>query len=309
MRADAFDHAAAQVLLDALEGAGRHDLQEGRLELDAVLSVGIPPAAGLDELPRLDRCGRPEDGHEVTMASNFDPEDAEACVRAVECDTFDQTGKGFAIRGGDVGDQAIHDAQSSTVDPAVPAYASGETLLTGELRYTLSRGRTRLGLLGGTAAWRFHPWLDPAGRHRLLEAGVSGLVDDAHPAAAELGDDRIRPEGSAGREGHGEAILLLDSWRAGNMWGRVDVRVDARPRRSLPLLVVDRPLCPVGEIFSSSAAAYYAVRTSQRRPPPPAGRPMAVGRPVVRRDVGDRTAVSRCSVRTTELNEDCRWIG
>ena len=65
-------------------------------------------------------------------------------------------------------------------------------------------------------------------RHRLLEAGVSGLVDDAHPAAAELGDDRIRPEGSAGREGHGEAILLLDSWRAGNMWGRVDVRVDAR---------------------------------------------------------------------------------
>ena len=48
MWADASDHAAAEVLLDTIEGAGRHDLEEGRPELNAVLSVVIPPAAGLD---------------------------------------------------------------------------------------------------------------------------------------------------------------------------------------------------------------------------------------------------------------------
>ena len=31
------------------------------------------------------------------MAAHHDPEDAEACVWAVEGDTFDQTGQGFAI--------------------------------------------------------------------------------------------------------------------------------------------------------------------------------------------------------------------
>ena len=31
-----------------------------------------------------------------------------------------------------------------------------------------------------------------------LEAGVGGAVDDPHPAVADLGEDLIRPEGSAG---------------------------------------------------------------------------------------------------------------
>jgi hypothetical protein len=57
MWTDAFDHAAAKILLDAIEGAGRHRLQEGRLELEAVLSVVVPPTAGLDELSGLDGGG------------------------------------------------------------------------------------------------------------------------------------------------------------------------------------------------------------------------------------------------------------
>jgi hypothetical protein len=57
MRADAFDHAAVKVLLDAIERTGRHHLQECRLKLNAVLSVVIPPTAGLDALSRLDGCG------------------------------------------------------------------------------------------------------------------------------------------------------------------------------------------------------------------------------------------------------------
>ena len=37
---------------------------------------------------------------------------------------------------------------------------------------------------------------------RALEAGVGSLVDDAHPAAAQLRDDLIRTELSAGDQGH-----------------------------------------------------------------------------------------------------------
>ena len=44
------------------------------------------------------------------MASNLDPEDTEACLRAVEGDAFDQTGQGFAILRGDVAGHALHDA-------------------------------------------------------------------------------------------------------------------------------------------------------------------------------------------------------
>jgi hypothetical protein len=53
------------------------------------------------------------------VASNLDPEHTEACFRAVECDTFDQPGKGFAILGGDVGGHAIHDASSPVIISAI----------------------------------------------------------------------------------------------------------------------------------------------------------------------------------------------
>ena len=40
---------------------------------------------------------------------------------------------------------------------------------------------------------------------RALEAGISGLIDDAHAAAAKLADDHIGTEVGAGREGHRSA--------------------------------------------------------------------------------------------------------
>ena len=35
-----------------------------------------------------------------------------------------------------------------------------------------------------------------------IQAPIVGLVDDAHPAAAKLRDDLIRPEGGAWSQGH-----------------------------------------------------------------------------------------------------------
>ena len=67
-------------------------------------------------------CGdRWEDGHEVSVTSNLHPEDAETGVRAVEGDTFNEAGKGFAIVGGAVGDHAI---RSSSMKSDVARRAS-----------------------------------------------------------------------------------------------------------------------------------------------------------------------------------------
>ena len=45
-------------------------------------------------------------------------------------------------------------------------------------------------------------------RHVPIQSWVTGLVDDAHAAMAELADDRIRTELRAGCEGHGEATII-----------------------------------------------------------------------------------------------------
>ena len=59
------------------------------------------------------------------MPPHLHPKNAETRLRAVEGDPFHQAGQGFAIMGGTVGDRVIHDAQSSTVDTAMPVDASG----------------------------------------------------------------------------------------------------------------------------------------------------------------------------------------
>ena len=55
VRADALDHAGAEVLLDALQGTGRDDPQVLGLELKAVLAVVGPGSGALDVFPGRDR--------------------------------------------------------------------------------------------------------------------------------------------------------------------------------------------------------------------------------------------------------------
>jgi hypothetical protein len=43
--------------------------------------------------------------------------------------------------------------------------------------------------------------------NRALQARVTGLIDDPHPALPELGHDLIRPELGTGSEGHGKGRL------------------------------------------------------------------------------------------------------
>ena len=72
--------------------------------------VQAATASGESHSVTSPRCTRARSYAGFTMASNLNPEDAETGVRAVEGDTFDQTGQGFAIRGGDVAGHALHDA-------------------------------------------------------------------------------------------------------------------------------------------------------------------------------------------------------
>ena len=79
-RADALDHAGAQVTLDALERGRRGGAQEGGLELQAVGAVVDPGARGLDELAGADRGRGADHRHQIPLAAHLDPQHAEAAV-------------------------------------------------------------------------------------------------------------------------------------------------------------------------------------------------------------------------------------
>ena len=99
MRPDALDHAAAQVFLDTVDRTGWHHLQKARLELDAVITMVVPAAAGLDKLTRLDGSRRAQDGDEVTVTTHLHPEDAESRLLAVAGHAFDQPGERLTVVG------------------------------------------------------------------------------------------------------------------------------------------------------------------------------------------------------------------
>ena len=68
-----------------------------------MVPVIVPRAAGLDELPRLEGGRRADHGHQLAVAADLDPQDAEAGLGAVEGDALDQPGEGFTVLGGGVG--------------------------------------------------------------------------------------------------------------------------------------------------------------------------------------------------------------
>ena len=79
-RADAADHAGAEILLDALDRGRRRGPQEARPELLAVGAVVDPFARRGDPLAGGDRRGMADDGDQVAVAARLDPEHAEAVL-------------------------------------------------------------------------------------------------------------------------------------------------------------------------------------------------------------------------------------
>ena len=97
-RADAADHAGAEILLDAVDRCRRRGLQKPRLELLAVGAVVDPFARRGDPLAGGDRRGVADDGHQIAMAACLHPQNAEAVLGVVEGDPLDEAGEHFLGR-------------------------------------------------------------------------------------------------------------------------------------------------------------------------------------------------------------------
>src|SRR5215813_9250880 len=73
-RADAADHAGAEIFLDPLDCRRCRGLKERGPELDAVSPIVDPGPARLDELAGRDYRGMAEDGDDITLTAGFDPQ-------------------------------------------------------------------------------------------------------------------------------------------------------------------------------------------------------------------------------------------
>jgi len=95
VRPDTFDHAGAEILLDAFEGARRHNAERLRLKLQAMRPIVHPDALPLNILAWGNRRCCANDGDKVTVPTDFDPEDAEAGLLTMEGYPLHGTGQMF----------------------------------------------------------------------------------------------------------------------------------------------------------------------------------------------------------------------
>jgi len=88
-------HPEAEVLLDALKGAGRHDLEMAGRVLETVGAVVVPDADALDVFAGGNGGRGANDGDQFQLSLDLDPQDTEAGLLAVEGDPFNGAGKAF----------------------------------------------------------------------------------------------------------------------------------------------------------------------------------------------------------------------
>jgi hypothetical protein len=90
VRANALDHARAQIAADTLDRGRRYHLQETRAELQPMLTVLLPLPACLDALAGVHLGGGPKHRHEVPVAAHLDAQHAKASFGAVERHAFNK---------------------------------------------------------------------------------------------------------------------------------------------------------------------------------------------------------------------------
>ena len=96
-RSDPLDEARAEVFLHTF-GRGRcGHMHQGGTELEPVLAVIFPRAAGLNVFPGRYRRRRTQHRDQIAVTANFDAKNTKATVRIMERDAFDQTGQRLAL--------------------------------------------------------------------------------------------------------------------------------------------------------------------------------------------------------------------
>ena len=98
MRADAFDHARAQVFLNAGQGAGRYHGEALRLELHAIGFVVKPVPVALYKLTGRNGGGGAGNGHQIFVPLDLNAQHAEAALFAVKSDTLHRTADCLRLR-------------------------------------------------------------------------------------------------------------------------------------------------------------------------------------------------------------------
>jgi hypothetical protein len=97
-RANAADHAGAEIFLDAFDRGWWGCFEEFGAKLQAMGGIVRPAAGGLDEFPGRNRCGMAEDGQQIALASRLDPQDAETVLVIMESHPLDEAGEDFGFR-------------------------------------------------------------------------------------------------------------------------------------------------------------------------------------------------------------------
>jgi hypothetical protein len=96
--ADAFDHARAEIRLDALERVRRHRDHGPGAELQAIARAGLPLAVGAHDLAGRHPRALADHGHRLALLGELDPQHAKAALGIVERDPLDQAGQGARLR-------------------------------------------------------------------------------------------------------------------------------------------------------------------------------------------------------------------
>src|SRR5262249_21274824 len=94
-RANAFDHATAQVFLDSRPRGRGRAVEQLRAELLSELPIMHPATLRRNPLPGADRSQRPDNREEVAVAFSFDLEHGEPVFLVEEGHTLDQAGEAF----------------------------------------------------------------------------------------------------------------------------------------------------------------------------------------------------------------------
>ena len=102
-RADALDHARAEVALDAGQGGRRRDLDEHRAKLPAMFPIGDPAAGSGGVLAGGDGRRVTDQGDQFALTLHLQAKHAKAVLLVVEGDSLNQTGEAVEFGGGNVG--------------------------------------------------------------------------------------------------------------------------------------------------------------------------------------------------------------
>ena len=97
-RADAANHARAEIFLDAFRRRRRRGLEQVRLELKPMRAIRDPDADGVDELAGRDRRDMTDDRHEIALAARLHLQDGETIVLVVKGHPLDGADERFSGR-------------------------------------------------------------------------------------------------------------------------------------------------------------------------------------------------------------------